>query len=207
MKTIWLSYDIEATGPVPGLHSMISIGIVAYGDDGNSIGELGRFEANLRELDHCTWDPDTHGWWHQPEQAGALSVTLADPQDPRHAMHDIVDFLYEMQKDWPDAEQTWAAWPATFDMPFVRYYMQLLAKEAWLDLYADKRLMSRIAGFDMGSYASALLDIPLHKLSTSKMPDSWKGPPNPLPHVAINDAEEQGHLLLGMVGEARRRRK
>lgn len=215
--SVWLSFDVEATGPVPGLHSMISLGISAWRSCNHSdlddmghckacghAGDLGppfrfrfqsvgSFSVNIRELDYCTWDPDTHKWWHDHMQAAALVVTTEHPSEPREAMEKLMDFLEGLPKD----EHIWAAYPATFDMPFVRYYAQRFVRERWVGYYGNP--MERIACFDIGSYAMRQLDCDYHDVSKERMPPHWTEHENPLPHVALNDAEEQAHMLMAML--------
>jgi hypothetical protein len=197
MKNIWLSFDIEATGPVPGLHSMLSLGISAWIDErteqSDCFGKVGAFSCNIRELDDCGWDRDTHEWWHDPERSAALELTRVLIDSPLEAMERLMDFLEGL----PDAHHIWAAYPATFDMPFVRYYAQRFVRDRWVRFYDNP--MERIACFDMGSYAMQLLGCDYHEVSKSRMPQSWVDYENPLPHVALNDAEEQARLLFAML--------
>ena len=197
--TVWLSFDIEATGPVPGLHSMLSLGISAWLEDpaipirrAERFRNVGTFSCNIRELDDCGWDPDTHAWWNDQARSVALKLTTVIPSGPRDAMEQLISFL----KSLPREDHVWAAYPATFDMPFVRYYAQRFVRDEWMRLYNP---MERIACFDIGSYAMRLMDCPYHEVSKSRMPSRWSDYDNPIPHVAIHDAEEQAHLLIAML--------
>ena len=61
----YISVDIEADGPVPGLHSMLSLGAAAYNAWGQCVG---KFSANLETLPDATTDERTMAWWAtQPE--------------------------------------------------------------------------------------------------------------------------------------------
>ena len=46
--------DIEADGPIPGPHSMLSLGAVAINKDGNQLGE---FEINFSPLKNAKPHP------------------------------------------------------------------------------------------------------------------------------------------------------
>ena len=61
----YISVDVEADGPVPGLHSMLSLGAAAYNAWGQRVG---KFSANLETLPDATTDDRTMAWWKgQPE--------------------------------------------------------------------------------------------------------------------------------------------
>lgn len=88
MNAVWLSFDVEATGPVAGLHSMLSLGIVALDSD---LNEIDGFSVNIRELDDCTWDEDTRRWWDDPAQARAWEVTVGPPRaEPYDTLASII---------------------------------------------------------------------------------------------------------------------
>lgn len=58
---IYVSTDVEANGPIPGRHSMLSFASFAFTVDVKTgiITELGRFERNLIELPESMPDPKT----------------------------------------------------------------------------------------------------------------------------------------------------
>ena len=60
MTEIYISTDIEADGPIPGLYSMLSLGAAAFKPDGAIEDE---FSENLTCLPDATEDPDTMDWW------------------------------------------------------------------------------------------------------------------------------------------------
>jgi hypothetical protein len=184
---------------------MLSLGISAWHDEplryrgdvppsGIRFTRLGSFSCNVLEISGASWDPDTHVWWSDPARAAALKETTKNPLDPWTAMSRLMDFIGIL----PGVPHVWAAYPATFDMPFVRYYAQRFARERWTTFY-QKNPMERIAAFDMGSYAMRILGCGFHEVSKELMPPSWTAFHNPLPHVALNDAEEQAHLLMAML--------
>lgn len=57
---VYLVTDIEADGPVPALHSMISLASVACDEDGEILGE---FAENLLPLDGACPHPETMKFW------------------------------------------------------------------------------------------------------------------------------------------------
>lgn len=198
---IWLSFDVEATGPVPGLHSMLSIGVVAFLDNGiGAPGEIDDFTRNLRVLDDTTWDPDTvKNFWNG--HLAELGVAERSPSEPADAMHDLVAWCRSLRLDYPNAEHIWSAWPLAFDLAFLRYYMQRFQKAKWESLYGHERF----TGFDMMSHASALRG-GTWPMRSKHLPASWLEPPNPRPHVALDDARWQGQVLARMVAFGRGKR-
>ncbi len=62
---IYVSTDVETDGPIPGPHSMLSLGSAAYSADGKL---LSTFTANLETLPGAEGHPETMAWWAtQPE--------------------------------------------------------------------------------------------------------------------------------------------
>ena len=69
----YVSIDIEADGPAPGLNSMLSLGAVAFTSDGALVDT---FSANLEARE----DPKTMRWWaKQPEAWAACRTQIRDP--------------------------------------------------------------------------------------------------------------------------------
>ena len=59
---IYVSIDVEADGPVPGPHSLLSIGAVALWADGTEVAE---FSVNLDTLPEAAPHPVTTRWWSE----------------------------------------------------------------------------------------------------------------------------------------------
>ena len=59
---VYVSTDVEADGPIPGPHSMLSFGSAAYLADKTL---LRTFHANLDTLPGATGHPDTMQWWNE----------------------------------------------------------------------------------------------------------------------------------------------
>ena len=80
---IYVSTDIEADGPIPGPHSMLSFASAAFTADKTL---LGTFTRNLEPLPDAAPDPKTAAWWKtQPE---AWAACRRDPQAPDVAMRE-----------------------------------------------------------------------------------------------------------------------
>ncbi|UCH52703.1 MAG: exonuclease, partial [Pseudomonadota bacterium] len=85
---IYVSTDIEADGPIPGPHSMLSFASVAYGRDKTV---LASFSANLETLPDATPHPRTMEWWQQFPQA--WEACRKDTRDPQHVMTEYLAWV------------------------------------------------------------------------------------------------------------------
>jgi hypothetical protein len=59
MSEIYVSTDVETDGPIPGPHSMLSVGSAAYTADKRLVAT---FEANLHTLPDARGAPETMAW-------------------------------------------------------------------------------------------------------------------------------------------------
>ena len=88
---IYVSTDVEADGPIPGPHSMLRLGSVAFSVDKRVLGE---FSVNLSPLPGATEHPRTMTWWAGfPE---ALAKARENPEDPAVAMPRYVKWLRQL---------------------------------------------------------------------------------------------------------------
>lgn len=184
---IYVSIDIETSGPCPGLYSMLSLGAIAL-TPGQPEAEAPRWYQTLDPLPEANWHQDTRAWWEtQPE---AWAEVRKNQQDPDDAMNDFAH--------WVDAlpgKPRAVAWPAGFDFSFVLYYLHRFAGRNPLG----------IACIDIRSYANGLAghpsyyDLPHRRMAEmaglidhSDLRD----------HVALDDAIGQGRLFMGLLAYA-----
>src|SRR5512140_1500698 len=73
----YVSTDIEADGPIPGPHSMLSLGSAAYAADKTL---LSTFSVNLEELPGASPHPRQSAWW--AENPDAWAACRRDPEEP-----------------------------------------------------------------------------------------------------------------------------
>src|SRR5689334_12782719 len=85
MAEIYVSTDIEADGPIPGPHSMLSFASVAFRADKT---EVGSFTANLMTLPGAQGDPKTMEWWRG--QPAAWAACRSDPRESAEVMPQYV---------------------------------------------------------------------------------------------------------------------
>ncbi len=182
LTDIYISTDVEADGPIPGLYSMLSLGAAAFRPDGSLEST---FSANLTCLPDATQDPDTMDWWRtQPE---AWEASRKDHRSPSSVMNDYVAWV----KSFAERRPVFVAYPVGFDFTFVYWYMIKFAGESPF----------RHSAIDIRSYAMATLKKDAFKKSTKRyMPKRWFSD-HPHDHVALNDAIGQGALFCSMLTE------
>ena len=178
MAEIYVSTDVEADGPIPGPHSMLSFASAAYRADKTL---LGTFSANLATLPEATPEPRTMEWWRgQPE---AWAACRADPRDTAAVMPEYVAWL----KDLP-GKPVFVAYPAAFDFLFVYWYLIRFVGESPFSHSA----------LDVKTYAMALLGTGYRDSTKRNMPPNWFDD-LPHTHVALDDAIGQGALFCNML--------
>lgn len=182
MTEIYISTDVETDGPIPGPHSMLSMGSAAYTADKTLIST---FTANFETLPGAAAHPDTAAWWQTQPQAWA--ACRSDLQDPAQAMKRYVEWLGALP-----GKPVFVAYPAGFDFLFVYWY---------LIRFTGKSPFSHSA-LDMKSFAMAILKKNYRDSTKRNMPRHWFDP-LPHSHVALDDAIEQGALFCNMLRENR----
>lgn len=175
---IYVSTDIEADGPIPGPHSMLSFASVALLADGTVVG---RFSANLELLKGATGHPATMSWWASNKPA--FAATRKGTQAPEMAMKSYVAWL----KSLP-GKPVFVGYPASYDQMWIHYYNILFTGEDPLSF----------SGIDIKTYAMCLLNADYKGSTKKNMPKSWF-PKLPHTHVAADDAMEQGLLFINML--------
>ncbi|MFN7919626.1 MAG: 3'-5' exoribonuclease [Bryobacteraceae bacterium] len=178
---IYISTDVETDGPIPGPHSMLSLGSAAYSSDRKLIAT---FSANLETLPGAEGHPDTMAWWTtQPE---AWAACRKDLQPPEQAMRDYLAWVKQL-----GGRSVFVAYPAGFDFTFVYWY---LIKFTGYSPFSHSAL-------DMKTLAMALLKKPYRESVKRNMPRRWFAAGKKHTHTALDDAIEQGALFCSMLEE------
>jgi len=183
MPEIYISTDVEADGPIPGPHSMLSFASAAYSHDKNLHGT---FTANLLTLPDAAGDPKTMAWWKTKPEAWA--ACRANPRDPAEVMPEYVAWL----KSLPGSP-VFVAYPAAYDFMFVYWYLIRFTGESPFSHSA----------LDIKTYAMALLGKGYRESVKRNMPAKWFDD-IPHTHVALDDAVGQGALFCNMLAARRR---
>ena len=183
MTETYISTDAETDGPIPGPHSMLSLGSAAYSADKRL---LGTFSANFEALPGASAHPATAAWWQtQPEAWAACRREL---EAPEAAMKRYVAWIATLP-----GKPVFVAYPAGFDFLFVCWY---LIRFTGASPFSHSAL-------DMKTFAMALLKKDYRDSTKRNMPKAWFDP-LPHSHVALDDAIEQGALFCNMLAENRR---
>lgn len=181
MTEMFFSTDVEADGPIPGPHSMLSIGSAAFMN-----GKLvDTFSANLELLENATPDPKTMDWWKtQPDAWDAHRIGTEHPQV---AMTRFKNWIIKTS-DKHNAKPVFVGYPAGFDFTFVYWYLMFFCKESPFSFSA----------LDIKTFAAATLNIPYRNATKRNFPKHWFGKTKHN-HVAVDDAVEQGELFMNIL--------
>lgn len=180
---IYISTDIEADGPIPGPHSMLSFASAAYLADKTL---LGTFSRNLETLTGALPHPDTEAWWKtQPE---AWAACRQDLVEPARAMHEYVEWLSALP-----GKCVFVGYPVAYDFMFVYWYLMR---------FVGKSPFSHSA-LDIKTFAMSLLRSDYRGSTKKRMPKRWFDD-IPHTHVALDDALGQGALFCNMLRESKR---
>jgi hypothetical protein len=180
MQEIYVSTDVEADGPIPGPHSMLSFASAAFSADGR---RLATYTANLELLDGASGHPETMAWW--AKNPVAWQLTRVDLKTPAVALQAYVDWLASL-----DGKPVFVGYPAAYDFMFVYWYLMR---------FVGSSPFSHSA-LDIKTYAMAMLGRPYRQSTKGNMPPRWL-PAAPHTHVALDDAIEQGELFCNMLAE------
>ncbi|MEM7356123.1 MAG: exonuclease [Acidobacteriota bacterium] len=180
---IYVSTDVEADGPIPGPHSMLSFGSAAYLADKTL---LDTYSANLELLPDAEGEPRTMRWWAtQPE---AWEACRTDPRPPGEVMPEYAAWVRSLP-----GKPVFVAYPAGFDFTFIYWY---------LIRFAGKSPFS-FAALDVKTYAMSVLGTRFRHTTKRIMPRHWFDD-LPHTHVALDDAIEQGAMFCNMLAEGKR---
>jgi hypothetical protein len=183
MTEIYVSTDIEADGPIPGPHSMLSFASAAFRADKTLVGT---YSANLTTLPGAQGAPHTMEWWRsQPE---AWAACRADTRDAAVVMPEYVAWL----KGLP-GKPVFVGYPAAFDFMFVYWYLIRFAGESPFSHSA----------LDIKTFAMALLGADYRDSTKRNMPREWFDD-LPHTHIALDDARGQGALFCNMLAAQRK---
>ena len=180
MPEIYVSTDIEADGPIPGPHSLLSLGSAAYLADKTLVDT---FSVNLETLPDAQADPQTIAWWqNQPEAWAACRANL---QPPEKALPAYLAWLKALP-----GTPVFVAYPAAYDFMFVYWYLIRFTGESPFSHSA----------LDIKTFAMAMLRQPYRRSAKRNMPPRWFDA-FPHTHTALDDAIEQGALFCNMLRE------
>lgn len=182
MTELYISTDVETDGPIPGPHSMLSLGSAAYTADKQLVAT---FSANLETLEQASAHPKTAEWW--ATQPAAWAACRQNLEAPEAAMRRYVEWIKSL-----DGKPVFVAYPAGFDFLFVYWYLMRFVGESPFSHSA----------LDVKSFAMAVMKTDFRDSTKRNMPKRWFDP-LPHSHVALDDAIEQGAMFCNMLRESR----
>ncbi|MBO3462285.1 3'-5' exoribonuclease [Aetokthonos hydrillicola Thurmond2011] len=176
---IYVSTDIEADGPIPGPHSMLSIGSAAYTAEKQLVAT---FSANLETLPGAQGHPTAMKWWSE-QQPEAWAACRANPKPPQEVMQSYHSWLVALP-----GKPIFVGYPAAFDFMFVYWYLMNFVGESPF----------KHSALDIRSYAMAYLKRNYKESGKENLPAEWFED-LPLTHVALDDAIQQGTLFCNLL--------
>jgi hypothetical protein len=182
---IYISTDVETDGPIPGPHSMLSLGAAAYRANGDLVDT---FTINLETLPGASGHPDTMKWWGGRQKQWNECRSGAVP--PKDAMERYAGWVKSLKMT-----PVFVGYPAGFDFEFVHWY---LVRFLGTSVFSFSAL-------DMKTFAMAILGTTFRGTTKKTMPRRWFEGLPPHTHVALDDAIEQGALFVRMLQESPKR--
>jgi DNA polymerase III alpha subunit (gram-positive type) len=180
---IYVIVDIETDGPVPGLHSMLSIGAVASTAD----KQVGEFYRRIIPNPESKPDPDTMEWWKKYPEAWQEATT--DAQEPEVVMREFLEWVKSL-----GAKPVFVAQPIEFDFTFVCWYLHRFVQENPFSDYTRAQRTLDIASFSAGKF-----NIPLSRARGDQIPDQFREGMPEHSHNALDDARGYGVILRNML--------
>jgi hypothetical protein len=181
---IYVSTDVEADGPIPGPHSMLSFASAAYKPDKTLVGT---FTRHLEPLEGARPDPKTEAWWKT--QPVAWAACRSNLQSPAAAMGNYVEWLRGLP-----GRPVFVGYPASYDFMFVYWYLLRFVGESPFSHSA----------LDIKTFAMSLMGTGYRDSTKRNMPKRWFDD-MPHTHVALDDALGQGALFCNMLAESRQK--
>lgn len=177
MADIYISLDIETDGKIPGENSMLSLGAAAFTE---TDGLIATFTENIEQLRHGVESPDTMRWWLDHPEAWLNARKY--PLSPEIVIPRFVHWVTKLS-----ANPIGVAYPASFDAAFIDWYLHSFgARNPFKRNYID-----------VESYAMGLLRAEYSEMK-SKMPEEWLRNIGAHPHIALDDAVQQGRFFMNM---------
>jgi hypothetical protein len=175
MKTeCYISVDIESSGPVVGLHSMLSIGACVVGDEANS------FYAELKPISRA-FDPEALKVSNLD-----LSELARNGEDSKAAMERFNDWVIESSSS---SKPVFVGFNACYDWQFVNwYFLTYLGSNPF-----------GFGGVDIKAYFMGKAGVGWLNSTSSQLPPRFQ-PDSPLTHNALDDAKSQASIFRKLIG-------
>jgi len=177
-----VSFDVETTGFIPGFHSVISLGAVAFRDG----KEISSFYGAMMEWPGSVRNASTMEWWkkHKAEWMRIRS----EQEEPEAVMNRFADWCRSLP-----GTLTLAANPACFDSALLWWYLHKYTGEETIT-----ELFKRHRALDIRTYIMAVLNVPYSKAERYHLPKEWAGEEK-ITHNALDDARQQAVVLTNLM--------
>lgn len=180
LPLLFLSYDVEADGPCPGLSSLLSLGIAGFNESGEVVFE---YEANLMPLADAKANEETMRWWMRPEQHEAWEYVQKNRRPPNVVFQELKKHIDELKKKYRIGT---VAWPANYDWQWINYYFHRFVGENPI-------------GFSSRCIATYAWCMAKNRGHNDRIDMTrWTDPRFPHTHKALDDAKEQGAMFIKM---------
>ena len=176
---MYISVDVEASGPIPGEYSMLSIGAYAIGDS------VKTFYAELKPISDK----------FIPEALAVSKLNLAHLKHhgdtPTDAMTKFADWIDKVaSKHVP----VFVGFNACFDWAFVNWYFHR---------FLNKNPFG-VGGIDVKAFYMGLAGVSWDQTRSSRLPDIFKSTSKQT-HNALDDARAQGEIFQKLLLASRER--
>jgi len=187
-KNIYISIDVEADGPIPGMNSMLQFGAAAFDiSSPTARTPISTFKANIELLPGAVQSPNTMKWW--ATQGDAYENTRKNLQTPTAAMQGFLQWISLLP-----GKPTLVGYPVTYDFEFIHWYTMMYG-----NIPDDERCPFGFQGLDIKTLAAEKLGIPFRSVRKRRMPKHWfEGAPKHT-HDGLDDAIGQGVLYVNMM--------
>jgi len=172
MSEVYISVDIEASGPIPGTYSMLALGACEVGRTDR------RFYVELRPTSAL----------FVPEAMKVVGKSLEDfaeaGTDPTEGMMAFREWALQISET---RDPVFVGFNATFDWSFINWY---------LHTYLNDNPFG-FGGVDIKSYYMGLVGCSWADTRSSRIPSKFKGQSQHT-HNALDDAIEQAEMFERM---------
>jgi ribonuclease T len=173
LEEVYVSVDVESSGPIPGVFSLLSIGACVVGNTGED------FYAEIQPINDA----------YVPEAIEVAGKSMEEfslsGQTPESAMKSFRDWLFTVIDK---ASPVFVGFNAAFDWSFINWYFHTYLNENPFG----------IGGVDIKSYYMGMSGCSWEDTRSSHIPDKFKGS-SPHTHNALDDAKEQAEMFERML--------